>query len=340
VTPTPFPVLFTSVGRRCELVGIFRRSITSLGLEPVIIGADSSRMAPALHFCDEQVMVPRVDDPAYPDAILRSVERRGIRLVVPLIDTELAVHSKLRPRIEASGATALISPAEAVAVTQDKYLTWQFFREIGVPAPDAALPGDGVDALGLPVVVKPRCGSSSENVSVCLTTQERDIALRTTPDPIAQVLATGTELTLDVLTDLRGRPIEVVVRERIRTRGGESVVGVTVDHADVVMHALRIATALHARGPVTMQCFREHDGTVLFTEINARFGGGYPLADAAGADFAGLIVRMCLGENIEPRLGAHRIGLAMSRYDRSVFYDIAEGTAAPSSVTSDESDPS
>jgi hypothetical protein len=49
---------------------------------------------------------------------------------------------------------------------------------------------------------------------------------------------------------------------------------------------------------------------------------------------------MCLGENIEPRLGAHRIGLAMSRYDRSVFYDIAEGTAAPSSVTSEEPDPS
>lgn len=339
MTRTSFPVLLTSVGRRCELVGIFRHAIDRLGLEPVIIGADNSPMAPALHFCDRQVMVPRIHDPAYADAILRTIEQHAVRLVVPLIDTELALHAEIRPRIEALGATALISSPDTIAITRDKYLTWRFFRENDVPAPDAGLPGHDLDALGLPVIVKPRRGSSSESVFVCATAKERDVALRTAPDPLAQVLATGTELTLDVLADLVGRPIDVVVRERIRTRSGESSLGVTVDYPDVVDHALRITAALKVRGPVTLQCFRDNDGAVLFTEINARLGGGYPLADAAGADYAGLVVRMCLGEAIEPRLGSHRIGLAMSRYDRSVFYDIAEGSASPESFTSEDPDP-
>lgn len=336
MTRTPFPVLLTSVGRRCELVGIFRRAIDSAGFEPVIIGADNSVMAPALHFCDKTVLVPRVDDPSYAETILHIVEQHDAKLVVPLIDTELALHAEMRPEIEARGAVALISSPHAVGITQDKYLTWQFFREIGIPAPDASLPEDDLDRLGLPVIVKPRHGSSSENVFVCATAQDRDLALRSAPQPIVQVLATGTELTIDVLADLEGSPINVVVRERIRTRAGESSVGVTVDRPDVVAHALQITHALQPRGPITVQCFRHADGTVLFTEINARLGGGYPLADAAGADYAGLIVRMCLGESVTSQLGSTRIGLAMSRYDRSVYYDITQGTASPASVTSEE----
>jgi carbamoyl-phosphate synthase large subunit len=293
-------------------------------------------MAPALHFCDVVVSVPRVDDPSYSQSLLDIIAKHDVELVVPLIDTELAVHASLRPEIEALGATALISSPAAVEMTQDKYFTWQFFRDIGAPAPDVELPGADLERLGLPVVVKPRQGSSSEHVYFCATPEERDAALLAAPDPIVQVLAGGTELTIDLLADLDSRPINVVVRERIRTRGGESSVGVTVDRPDVVAHALRICAALRPRGPITIQCFRDDRGTVLFTEINARLGGGYPLADASGADFPGLVVRMCRGETVGSCFGSHRVGLAMARYDRSVFYDIAEGAAAPGSFTSEE----
>jgi carbamoyl-phosphate synthase large subunit len=332
-----FTVLLTSVGRRSELVDIARASIAALGLEPYLIGANASPLAPALHFCDEAVAVPTVDDPAYPAAIESLIRDRGVRLVVPLIDTELQLHADQRERFEAAGAVSLISAPEVIRRTQDKYETYRFFRDAGIPAPAAALPGEPADVLGLPVVVKPRRGSSSEDVFFCTTAEERDARLSAIRDPMAQQLALGTEFTMDVLTDLDGRLVNVVVRERIKTRGGESIIGVTVARPDLWEWTARICAAMPFRGPVTIQCFDDGAGTVLFTEINARFGGGYPLADAAGADYVGLVARMCLGEAVAPRIGTYRTGLAMSRYDRSVYFDLAEGAAASDSWTSESS---
>lgn len=333
-----FPILLTSVGRRCELVGIFADSIRRIGMTPLIVGVDSSPLAPALHFCDEAVLVPAVDDPSYPDALLELVDRFGVRLVVPLIDTELALQADLRPRIEALGAVSLISSPEVIAITADKYETWRFFSENGIPSPQVCLPGEDASQLGLPVIVKPRFGSSSKHVFRCDTEQDRDERLQTVRNPIAQELARGKELTLDVLADLDGRPLNVVVRERIKTRAGESIIGATIERPDVVEWTERVTETLRPRGPITVQCFSGDDDQLLFTEVNARLGGGYPLADAAGAAYPELVVRMCLGEQIAPKHGEYRVGLAMSRYDRSVIFDLEAGTASPDSTTSEVAD--
>lgn len=337
----PFPILFTSVGRRCELVGLFGAAARRLGLEPVLVGANASPLAPALHFCDVAEIVPPVDDPTYPDVLVGLVARHGARLIVPLIDTELEIHAAARGRLEAAGAVALICPERAVAIAADKYETWRFFTRAGVPAPAAALAGAGAPDdigfdIGLPAVVKPRSGSASKDVHVVRTVEERDMRLATVPDAMIQELAGGVELTLDVLTDLDGRLVNVVVRERIATRGGESSIGVTVARPDVWEWTERIVEALSPRGPITVQCFWDAESeTLVFTEVNCRFGGGYPLADAAGADYPGLVIEMCVGRAVEPRLGQYRAGLAMSRYDRSVFFAIGDGSSCPASWASE-----
>ena len=322
---TVFTVVFTSVGRRRELVDIFRSGIRSVGLEPNLVGIDHSPLAPALHGCDEIRLAPRVEDPGYADFLLKVMTETQANLLVPLIDTELALQAGILEELERAGAVALISEKNAIAITADKYLTWKFFDEAGVPTPNTKLPGQDVDEVGLPLIVKPRQGSSSQDVYVCTTAADRDHRLATVGNPIAQQLARGVELTIDALCDLDSKLINAVVRERLRTRGGESTIGVTVDAPDVLEWIERIAAHLRPRGPFTVQCFRDDDDSLLFTEINCRFGGGYPLADAAGADYPALVTRMCRGEVIEPCIGRYDVGIAMSRYDRSVFFPIEEG---------------
>ena len=70
---------------------------------------------------------------------------------------------------------------------------------------------------------------------------------------------------------------------------------------------------LGAVGPLTLQAFLTPDGPVL-SEINARFGGGFPLGLAAGADYPRWLLAMVAGETLEPRLGAYESGLFMTRY--------------------------
>jgi carbamoyl-phosphate synthase large subunit len=59
-------------------------------------------------------------------------------------------------------------------------------------------------------------------------------------------------------------------------------------------------------------------GTPAVFEINARFGGGYPLAHRAGAQFAQWLLEEASGR----RLSAHNDwqgGVVMLRYDQAVF---------------------
>ena len=63
-----------------------------------------------------------------------------------------------------------------------------------------------------------------------------------------------------------------------------------------------------------MQCFRENGRILGITDINTRFGGAFPLPQAAGAGYVAMIIAIAAGERPEPRLGGHRPGVVMTRY--------------------------
>ena len=105
------------------------------------------------------------------------------------------------------------------------------------------------------------------------------------PDPIIQEFVPGAEITNDVVCDFDGRLLSIVSRQRIRVQGGEVLIGKTVFDQQIVDDCAKIAEALPAYGPITVQCMMSGDRH-LFTEINARFGGGAPLGFAAGAQCA------------------------------------------------------
>jgi carbamoyl-phosphate synthase large subunit len=111
----------------------------------------------------------------------------------------------------------------------------------------------------------------------------------------------------------------VVCRRRIEVRSGEVSKGVTIFDSAIVRACLRIAEMLPAIGPITVQCILK-DGTPHFTEINARMGGGSPLAIAAGANFPRWYLARAAGMNVEiPPLGTYKTGLCLTRYDQSFF---------------------
>jgi carbamoyl-phosphate synthase large subunit len=123
----------------------------------------------------------------------------------------------------------------------------------------------------------------------------------------------------------------VVSRRRIEVRTGEVSKGVTVHDADIVRHCVRIAEALEARGPITVQCLLREDGAPAFTEVNARFGGGAPLGFAAGMRSPEWLLAQAAGMAVDlPELGAYEVGLYMTRYDESLFLREEERAALAS----------
>ncbi len=321
--PKPINILFTSVGRRVELMRAFRQAYAALGLKGSIVATDIDPLAPALGEVDRYYLVPQVDDPEYISGLAKICRTESVRLVFPLIDPDIPVLAAGRELLEASGAALAAVPAKAARIVHDKWKTYQFLRAAGLSAPKSwkSLPAG---KLGFPLFVKPRIGSAGRGGQKVDTQAELKLALRRTPEPLVQQYLTGPEVTSDVTCGLDGRVWAVVSRQRIEVRWGEVAKGVTIRNEEILAGCVKIARELEARGPITVQCILQ-DGRPYFTEINARFGGGLPLGIAAGVPSPRWYLAQAAGIPFEtPNLGSYQTGLYLTRYDESRFLSEAQ----------------
>src|SRR5262249_59070757 len=105
-----------------------------------------------------------------------------------------------------------------------------------------------------------------------------------------------------------------VPRTMIESKGGESIKGMTIRDERLIGLARDVAEKLKLVGPANIQCFREADGTHYVTDINPRFGGGFPLPLAAGGRYPELALALARGGQPAPRLGDFREGVGVTRY--------------------------
>lgn len=312
--------LFTSVGRRVELLRAFRQAYKALALEGRIVALDIDPLAPALQLADRPYIVPRLDSPDYIPTLVEICRREQIGLIFPLIDPDIPVLARHRTEIEATGARLAVVPETSVATVNDKWLTTQFFQDLGLPTPRSWLP-EQLDPTraAYPLFVKPRGGSAAQNAFKVRDAREAGFFLDYVSEPIIQEFLPGPEITNDVICDLHGDVLAVVSRRRIEVRWGEVAKGVTICDPQITDACVKIAQALPAIGPITVQCLMK-DGVPHFTEINARLGGGVPLGIAAGADSPRWLLARAAGLPIEiPPLGSYKTGLYITRFDDSFF---------------------
>ncbi len=327
-------VLISSAGRRVELLRGFRRALAGLGLDGRVVATDASWWSSAFHEADDAFLVPRLDDPGYLPALLDLCAEQRVDLVVPTIDTEMDAWASAREKFAAAGTTVALSSDRVVGIAADKQLTHEWLVEHGFPTvaqatPEAVLADPG--AWDFPLVVKPRFGSAGIGVGLAHDVGElrRAAGRRDLGEMVVQAVARGREHTIDVLADRDGHCLCAVPRRRIEVRAGEVSKAVTVRSPGLIDLAGRICAALPgAYGALAVQVFvGDAPGELAVIEINARYGGGFPLALEAGADFPRWQIEELLGLPSTARADAWRDGLAMLRYDAAVFVDAADAPA-------------
>jgi carbamoyl-phosphate synthase large subunit len=315
-------VLFTCAGQRVDIVTAFGRAGATT------IATDVDQLAPALYHADRRALVPRVDDPGYIDALRDLVRLHDVRLIVPLTDLD---HRQLaEARDSLGGAVALVPEVDTIARCSDKYLAHVFFEAQGIGSPPTWLPDDVPDDVGYPVLVKARKGFGSRHIYKAHDRAELDFFLGyTSADSMVQALCRGEEFSIDVLCDLDGRCLAAIPRTMIESKGGESIKGMTIKDEELIEFGCRVSEALRIIGPANVQCFREPSGELHVTDVNPRFGGGFPLPTAAGSRYPELALALANGERPEPRLGEFRAGVVMTRYFSQLILEETDGTLEP-----------
>ncbi len=299
-------VLFTCAGMRVDIVTAFGDAGATT------VAVDASPFAPALYHADAYELVPLKDDPQYIPRLREIVVVHDVGLIVPVTDIDQGVVSARRDEL---GAPVLLPDDDVVRRTADKYLAHLVLEEHGIASPPTWLPEELSDDLPFPVLVKARSGYGSRNIFRARDRAELDFFLRHTEvESMVQACCTGEEFSIDVFCDFDGRCLNAIPRTMIESKGGESIKGMTVDDAELIELGRRVAEALPLKGPGTVQCFREPDGTLQVTDVNPRFGGAFPLPTAAGSRYPELAIALANGERPDPSVGVFQAGIVMTRY--------------------------
>jgi carbamoyl-phosphate synthase large subunit len=325
-------VLISSAGRRVELLRGFRAALDALGVDGRVLAADRSWYSSAVHSADAHYRVPACDAPDFVPRMLELCATQGVDLVVPTIDPELPVLAGVRDDFAAIGTTVSISSPEVVAIAADKRITHDWLATHGFPtvrqSTVAEVEGDPT-AWPFPLLVKPRLGSAGHGVAVVRDPVELQVAARD-GDVVVETLAMGAEHTVDALVDRSGRCVCAVPRQRIEVRAGEVAKAVTVRAPTLERLAVDVCDTLPgAYGAITIQAFvGERPDDIAIIELNARFGGGFPLSREAGAYYPRWLLEELIGLPSTARSDGWEPGLVMLRYDAAVFVREGEDAGA------------
>lgn len=311
-------ILITSAGKRVVLVQIFQKTLKELGLEAKVYTVDMlPEMAPACIISDGWQKVSRCTSDNYVEELLMICQQKDIGVIIPTIDTELLVLARAKSKFEEMGVEIVISDEEFIATCRDKRLTMPYLEQHGITVPkliDKQHPK-------FPMFAKPFDGSLSSDTHVVRNINELNIL--DNPKLIFMEYYAPDEyreFSVDMYYGKDGLVKSIVPRERIAVRAGEINKGITRKNHIVEYLRQRMGSMSGVRGSICLQLFyRECDNDIIGIEVNPRFGGGYPLAYYANANFAEYIIReYMLHETIDYSDGWLENTLLL-RYDNDVI---------------------
>jgi carbamoyl-phosphate synthase large subunit len=318
-----YNILILSAGRRVELIQKFKEARKELNIESKIIAADMSEKAPAIYHADKYEKLPHVYNDNYIEELIRVCIENNIKIIIPTIDTELPVLANNKDLIETKGIKVLISDKNVIDICNDKFNTYDFFRENNIDTPLLIEKTDlENENYNFPLFIKPKDGSSSKNTFKVNNKKELDFFLDYVPNPLVLNFIDGEEYTVDCFVDFDNNPISIVPRKRLATRGGEISKGKIVLDNDIISESKKIIGLLKLVGPITIQCIKNENETKFF-EINPRFGGGSPISITAGANSPGYIYKLLMDEKFEEETNI-KDGLIALKYDQAVFLNNSE----------------
>ena len=302
--------VISSAGRRVELLRSIRRGFSDLN--PVIIAIDSSSQVPARFEADHFYQVPSVESPSFQSALQDIVAERGVNYLVPTIDSELLLYSRLRNDQSLEGVDILVSSPRMVALANDKLAFARFVENVGLPAiKTQSLDDYQLNWDNFPAFIKPRSGSSSLGSRVVRGPSEF-MTSDFSNNMVIQPLKEGNEYTIDFGVNKDGRLLGYSIRERIKVHGGEVVTSMTRKNSQLEeMLQVFVDRSPGLYGVLNLQVIHHGDSYEIL-ELNARVGGGYPLTHLAGCDLFRAVVSGGFSE-----LATTEEGFLMLRYHES-----------------------
>lgn len=310
-------ILVLSVGTRNKVVRYFRRALDGEGK---VVATDMSPLAPALYEADTHYIVPRMTDPGYVDIVLDICIKENISGVLSLIDPELSLLAQYQKEFEKIGVTVVGSSYELCERSLDKMQMYRWLREHGYCCAksydDKTKFYEDIQRGNViyPVFVKPVRGSASIAISKVEDKETVDLLFDHSDNLMIQEYLEGQEIGADVYIDMiSGEVVSIFTKKKLIMRAGETDKSVSFKDDKLFELIEQFVKDAGYRGQIDIDIF-DVNGKYYISEVNPRFGGGYPHAYECGCNHMSLIVNNLKGLVNSKEQGNYKSGVYMMKY--------------------------
>lgn len=311
-------ILILSSGTRNKIVQYFRKELANNGN---VICTDMSKLAPSIYEANKFYVVPRITSPDYIEVILEICKKEKITGILSLIDPELSLISKNREKFEAIGTRIIGSSYDLCELSLDKYKMYKWLKNHGYLCAKSYMDKEKFyldvenGKIKYPVFVKPAKGSASLAVSKVYDKETVELLFKHNEGLMIQEFLDGKEIGADVYIDMISKEaVSIFTKRKIVMRAGETDKAVSFKDDKLFELICKFVEEAGYLGQIDIDIF-EVNGEYYISEVNPRFGGGYPHAYECGVNHMRLIANNLMGNANEKVIGDYRENICMMKYN-------------------------
>ena len=279
-------ILILSSGTRNKIVEYFRKALAGKGK---VICTDMSELAPSIYLADKHYIVPRMTEPGYVEVILDICKSEKIEGVISLIDPELSLLAANKERFTAIGTKVIGSTYNLCEMSLDKYEMYKWLEKHEYNCAKSYMDKEKFYAdvetgkVTYPVFVKPARGSAR----------------------------IGADVYIDLISK---NVVSIFTKRKIKMRAGETDKAVSFKDEKLFELIKKFVGEAGYEGQIDIDIF-DINGEYYISEVNPRFGGGYPHAYECGADHVSMIVNNLEGNVNQENVGNYQEDVYMMKYN-------------------------
>lgn len=311
-------ILILSSGTRNKIVQYFKKTIGDNGM---VICTDMSDLAPSLYEADKYYIVPKITASNYIDVILDICKKENISGILSLIDPELSLLAKHQEKFKKIGTTVIGSSYELCEMSLNKFEMYKWLLKHGYKCAKSYMDKEefyvDVEAgkISYPVFVKPARGSASIAISKACDKETVELLFKKNEDLMIQEFLDGQEIGADVYIDMiSGEVVSIFAKKKLLMRAGETDKAVSFKDERLFELIKKFTKEAGYRGQIDIDIF-EIDREYYISEVNPRFGGGYPHAFESGVNHMKMIVNNLSGRPNNSNIGSYKEGVFMMKYN-------------------------
>lgn len=316
-------ILITSAGTRNKIIQYFRDN----NKDGRIVATDMSNLAPAIYEANAHYIVPRITDPNYIDIIIDICKKEKIDGILSLIDPELSLLAKNSEKFKDIGVTIIGSSYDVCELSLDKIAMFNWLKDNGYNCAKSYKNKEKFykdldeGLITFPVFVKPYDGSASILINKVHNEEQLEFLFKEHEGLMIQEFLDGQEIGADVYIDIiSGEVVSIFTKKKLLMRAGETDKSVSFKDDKLFDLINDFVKKAGFKGQIDIDIF-DINGEYYISEVNPRFGGGYPHAYECGVNNMKLIINNLKGKVNHNNI-SYRDDIYMMKYNEVKLMEV------------------